>query len=310
MQYVVIEFIVVTLVVTKKEGIMENKKIYYASTTIAVLLWSASFIATKIAYTMFEPITIGFIRFLIAVVILGVVRLFTKERVRPANRDMAIIALSGLLGITLYFSAENVGVQLTPASNASLIVASYPALTALFEFFIYHTKPTFKKIMGITLAFAGVVILTVKSGNSGDGVLYGNLILIAAGVIWTFYNFVTRSVTSKYSPLTLSYYQMLFGTLFFIPLVLLEGGELHTVTLSGCIATVYLSLGCSVGAFLLYNFGLRKLSASAAVSIMNLVPVFGIIFSALLLQETITLTQIAGGTVVISGVILSSNGDA
>ncbi len=69
---------------------------------------------------------------------------------------------------------------------------------------------------------------------------------------------------------------------------------------------VYLSLGCSVGAFLLYNFGLRKLSASTSISLMNLVPVFSIIFSATILNETISLRQIVGGVIVIIGVILST----
>jgi len=54
---------------------------------------------------------------------------------------MKTIALSGLLGITIYFAAENIGVKYTSASNAPLIIASYPAITALFEFIIYRRKP-------------------------------------------------------------------------------------------------------------------------------------------------------------------------
>lgn len=69
---------------------------------------------------------------------------------------------------------------------------------------------------------------------------------------------------------------------------------------------IYLSPGCSAGAFLLYNFELRKLSDATSVYSMNLVPVFGIIFSAFFLKETIKLSQILGGIAVIAGVILSS----
>ncbi|NRG25898.1 DMT family transporter [Bacillus circulans] len=67
-----------------------------------------------------------------------------------------------------------------------------------------------------------------------------------------------------------------------------------------------ISIGCSVAAFLLYNYGLKKLSASASVSLMNLVPVLGIVFFIFLLEETVTLTQIIGGAIVIISVILSS----
>ncbi|AQS04986.1 drug/metabolite transporter (DMT)-like permease [Clostridium beijerinckii] len=71
-------------------------------------------------------------------------------------------------------------------------------------------------------------------------------------------------------------------------------------------ALIYLSVGCSIVAFLLYNLGLRKLSASISVSLMNLVPVLGLIFSILILHERVSTVQILGGVIVIIGVILSS----
>lgn len=287
---------------------MNQKETYFAATTTAVIFWSASFIATKTAYSVFSPMMVGFIRFLIASVILGLVRLIRHDIVKPTKKDIKSIAVSGLLGITLYFAAENIGVQYTSASNASLIVASYPAITALFEFIIYHIKPSIKKIIGITLAFGGVGILTVVPDNAvNHKALLGNIILVFAGIVWAFYNFTTRSVTKKYSPLTLSFYQTVFGTIFFIPFVLAEHGDIGAITISGVLAMIYLSCGCSVAAFLLYNFGLRKLSAATSISLMNLVPVFGLIFSALFLKETITVKQIIGGIVVILGVILSTS---
>lgn len=286
---------------------MKDNKIYFTASVTAILLWSASFIATKIAYSVFTPLMVGFIRFLIAAVILGAVSLIRRDTVKPDKKDMKAIALSGLLGITLYFAAENIGVKYTSASNASLIVASYPAITALFEFIIYRIKPGIKKIIGIALAFAGITVLTVTQGDAiNHKALIGNIILIAAGVIWAFYNFITRSVANKYSPVTLSFYQMTFGTAFFIPLILTEQGSVGTMTLPGILAMIYLACGCSVAAFLLYNFGLRKLSAATSISLMNLVPVFGLIFSALLLHEAITIRQIAGGIVIIFGVVLST----
>lgn len=288
---------------------MKKANLYYLATTAAVLLWSASYIATKYAYSCFSPLMAGLVRFFFATLLLLAVRVITKDTVRPCKKDMVKIALSGLLGITLYFAAENIGVKLTSASNCSLLIASYPAITALFEFFVYRTKPTLRKVIGITLAFGGVLILTSQTGSGGKETFWGNLILIAAGVIWTFYNFITRTVTGKYSPVTLSYYQFLFGTIFFVPLVLIEHQPIAAITGTGIAAMIYLFLGCSVGAFLLYNWGLRKLSAAASVSLMNLVPVFGIVLSALLLKETITMTQILGGAVVILGVILSTTTD-
>ena len=287
---------------------MKNNKIYYVASATAMIFWGASFIATKFAYSVFAPIMVGFLRFSIAAIILGAVNLIKHGWVKPDKKDMKTIALSGLLGITLYFSAENIGVKYTSASNASLIIASYPAITTLFEFIIYRIKPSMKKIFGIALAFSGIAILAFAQNDATNhNVLIGNIILIATGVIWTFYNFTTRSVAKKYSPLTLSFYQMLFGTVFFIPLVFIEQGSVGTITISAGLAILYLACGCSVATFLLYNFGLRKLTAATSISLMNLIPVFGLIFSALILHETISLKQIICGIVVILGVILSTN---
>lgn len=287
---------------------MNTKSKYFMATSTAIIFWSASFIATKISYTIFAPMMVGLIRFFIASVILGAMRILKKDEIHPTHDDMKKFVISGLLGITLYFAAENIGVQLTTASNASLIVASYPAITSLFEFLIYGTKPKGKTVIGIVLAFIGICILTVKQDSANNvQSLYGNIILIVAGIIWAFYNFTARSVAEKYSPLTISYYQMLFGTIFFLPLVLLEHGTIQAITFPGTIAIVYLSCGCSVAAFLLYNLGLRRLSAATSISLMNLVPVFGLLFSVLLLHETTTLRQIIGGIIVITGVVLSTH---
>lgn len=78
-------------------------------------------------------------------------------------------------------------------------------------------------------------------------------------------------------------------------------------TATSMMALIFLGIGCSVIAFLLYNYGLRKLAASTAVSLMNLVPVLGLLFSVLILHESVTMQQIIGGIIVICGVTLSSN---
>lgn len=278
------------------------------ATTTAILLWSTSFVATKIAYASFPPLTLGACRFFLASLVLGTAVLAKREFTVPSRRDTGLLALSGLLGITLYFAMENVGVSLTSASNAALIVASYPAITVVLERLCYGTRFSAGKAAGIVLAAFGVYCISV-AGNSaatgGDRQLLGNIILAATGIVWAFYNFVVRSVVNKYPPLTVSLYQTVAGFVAFIPLALLETPEWRMPTAASWGTLVYLGLLCSVVAFMLYNYGLRKLSAGTAVMLMNLVPVFGVLFSVLLLGEEVHMRQLAGGLVVIAGVALT-----
>ncbi|WP_226003365.1 DMT family transporter [Paenibacillus sp. BJ-4] len=286
----------------------QSSRIYYGSTILALLIWSTSFIATKAAYTSIPPLTLGLSRFIIASIVLGIVLLIKKEYVKVKPKDLATISFSGVLGITLYFSMENIGVSLTTASNAALIVASYPAITSLLELILYKVKISKYKICGIALAMIGVYFLTsVGESSGGKNQLIGNLILIGTGFAWAFYTFMTRKVVDKYPPVTLSFYQTVAGSIFFIPLALLEKDSWQAPTTAALTLLIYLGMFCSVIAFLLYNYGLIKLSPSSSVSLMNLVPIFGVLFSVLLLQETITWRQIIGGMVVIIGVLLSAH---
>lgn len=289
----------------KKDNHRSNQ-IYYISTIFALLIWSTSFIGTKIAYASFSPITLGAARFIIASVVLGMVLIIKKEFIKPHLKDLGMIAISGVLGITLYFTMENIGVNLTTASNAALIVACYPAITALLELFIYKTKLSKYKMLGILVAMAGVyILLHVNSDANSKNQVIGSIILIATGVVWAFYNFTTRKMINKYPAITLSFYQTVAGTIFFIPLAFVERKQWRVPTGTSLFTLVYLGVLCSVIAFLLYNFGLRKLSSSSAVSLMNLVPIFSVIFSALILHETVSLQQLIGGVIIIAGVMLS-----
>jgi len=296
--------------------------IYYITTILAMLIWSASYVFTDICYGVMSPIQVAAVRSLITTVILFAVLMGGKllGRIRqkkyktaaepsyaekPTKKDMVWVYVSGLLGITLYTILENYGVRFTTTANSALVVASFPAITVLFELLIYKMKPTLAKSAGILLAIAGVMILTGLSSETGENPLVGNICLIAAGVTWAFYSFTTRKVTDKFPSLTLTFYQMLGSTFFYIPFVLAEHAEWKPWTPDVTGSILFLCLGCSFAALLLYNFGLRKLSAGISAVFLNLIPVFGVVCSAVIAKETITPPQLIGGAVVIAGVLLS-----
>ena len=133
------------------------------------------------------------------------------------------MSISGVLGTTLYFSLENIGVKLTTASNAAIIVASYPAITALMEFLFFRKKTSWVKVIGIGVAMIGVYQISYSpETQTDDKQLIGNIILIVAGFIFALYNFTTRKVVKKYSMITISFYQTLAGAITFIPLAFIE----------------------------------------------------------------------------------------
>ena len=272
----------------------------------ALILWSSSFVAIKFAYTTYPPITLAVVRFIVATLILGALTLLPQNRVRLEKKDILTVAVCGLTGIMLYAVLQNIAMQWTSASSATLIIASYPIITLLMESLIYKTKLSAVKIIAILIAIGGVVILSyVKSESRVEGELLGILLLIVAGVVWAVYNFMTKKVVNRYPPVTLLFYSTLFGTIFMLPLALIERAQWQTPTLISFSMMMFLGVFCSVIAFLLYNHGLKTMAPSTITSMLNLVPIFGVFFSWLLLGEQVTLRKFIGGAIVILGVMLS-----
>lgn len=283
-----------------------RKYTYYIAATAAIIFWSMSFIGTKLAYVSFGPLTVCFLRFLIAWVILFCIRQGQKEKQKLEKKDFGIFLASALVGISVYYALENIALSLTSASNASLISGAYPVITLLVGMIFFHLKLDKWKVTGIIMAVIGVFILTGGGSMEGKNVHLGNAIVVANGFLWAFYNFLIPHIDRHYSTLTITYYQTLLGIPFLIPGMLYEKPDFIHAGGSAWAAVLFLAVICSVAAYLLYNFGLRGISTAAAASIMNLMPVFGLVFSALILHEAITMRHIIGGAIVILGVIFSA----
>ncbi len=282
-----------------------EEKSYLLAVIGAVLIWSLSFVATKVAFQSFPPLTLGTLRFILAAILLGFFLYVQRGFIRPTRNDLGCLLVSGLLGITIYFSMENLGVKLATAADASLIVASYPALTMILEMLIFRVKVSWLRFSGVGLAIFGVYLIICESSSIGGKYrLVGDIILVATGIVWSFYNFITRKVVNKYPTLLITFYQIAAGALAFLPLAWIEREQWQMPTDDSLLALLYLGIFCSVIAFLLYAYGLRRMASSSAVTLMNLVPVFGVFFSILFLQESMSAVQFLGGFIVIIGIIL------
>jgi drug/metabolite transporter (DMT)-like permease len=283
-----------------------REKSYLMAVVGAVLIWSISFVATKVAFRAFPPLTLGALRFIFAALLLGIVVYMQCGFIRLAKGDLIWLSISGVLGITIYFSMENIGVKFATAADAALIIASYPAITMLLEMLIYRITISRIRFFGVGLAIFGVYLIVRESSNIGGAHRFsGDIILAATGIVWSFYNFITRKVVNKYPTVLVTFYQIVAGAVAFLPLAWTERKLWRMPAVDSIGALVYLGVFCSVIAFLLYAYGLRKLASGTAVTLMNLVPVFGVFFAIIFLHEPLSLIQFIGGLIVVAGIIFS-----
>ncbi|MEV6645901.1 DMT family transporter [Amycolatopsis sp. NPDC051371] len=274
-----------------------------AAVLAAALIWSSSFAVTKVVLAEIPPMTLGALRFVLAAAVLGSV-VHAGRLPLPSPRHRLGIGFAGLLGITAYFALENAGVDLATASDATLIVAAYPLITLLLS-----GRAAFSpvRLIGMLVAIAGVwLVVRGQTGGAGDHRLWGDLLILAGGFAWAVFNLVVRRDRSGASPIVVTYYQTLAGAGGFVLLSLSEADRWSVPSGGTLLRIGFLAGCCSVAAFLLYNHGLRGLEPSVAVNLLTIVPVAGLGWAVLLAGETVTLSQLLGGAVVIAGVSLGS----
>ncbi len=277
----------------------------YLILTLSIILWGSSVVATRIAGFSIGPVALAFFRIAIAAVLMSAIRLFSKEKKkRPAGKDMKLIALSALLGITFYYMIENLGIMMTAASTASMISGSYPAITLALGFAFFHEKITVSRVAGILLSMAGIGVLTFSAGGSSS--LLGIGLLVLDGVFWALYNYMVQAISDELDAFTISWYQTLWAALFYLPFLFLEKGGMPALDMTSILCILYLGAGCSTLAYILYNAGLRGVSAFAAATLLNLMPLSGTVLSALILHETVSLRSWFGGALIIAGVVIAN----
>ncbi len=267
-----------------------------------VLFWGLSFVASKtILNTGVPPMTMVTIRFVVATVILNAFLHSVDPGARLRLKDVIPLLASGLCGVTIYFFFESRGIKLTSASHASIIIAVIPVVTVAAEALFYRTRVSWLVALGIGLSVIGTVFVV---GRPAPGRLAGDLFMFGACGAWVAYIFLTRKLHDRLSDIAITAYQSLFGTVFLIPLCLLESSQWVPITPLALMSLVYLALFCSALSNFLYVVALSRLGPISVSPYLNMIPVVGVLGGVILLGESIAWTQVLGGVVVLGGVLL------
>ncbi len=275
---------------------------------MATVLWSSSFIALKIAFRVYDPMFVIFGRMLVASLCFLVVGKKLVRSLDYQKGDYKLILFMAFCEPCLYFIFEAKAVENTTASQAGIITAMLPILVMSAAALFLKENVTKKSWAGALIAVAGVLWLTAESSPSSDAPnpVLGNFLEFLAMVCATGYTISLKALTDRYSPFFLTAIQALIGSVFYFPLLFLPSTELpqRWDTTSG-MAIVYLGAVITLGAYGLFNYGIKYLPANKGAIYVNLIPVFTVILGWLILGETFTLYQFFAGSLILSGVYIS-----
>lgn len=267
---------------------------------ITAIMWGISFISIKIAMTVFPPMSLAFYRFLLASAILYPImkRINKKEALR--KKDVPLVALAGVLGITVYFYFENNGLLRISANDASIIIAMLPIGAAIGE--RVFLKKKLKLISWIAIITSVLGIYMVIGGELRGGDPSGYWYMFGAIVAYSIYLILTKPLFDRYSDITVAFYQSLFGCVAFIPFLFFETVRWDLLDTTITLNFFFLAVLCSAVASYFYMYALNHLGVSIAAVFMNLIPVVTFIASFIIFGETMTFIQIIGAGVVIVAV--------
>ncbi|HEY5586454.1 MAG TPA: DMT family transporter [Ruminiclostridium sp.] len=274
----------------------KSKLFAIAAMLLTVVFWGYSFVSTKIILGELPPITIAFFRQIIASGVLVVFLFVKKLFVKMPMKDIILLAASSFFGINLYFLFENIGLKYTTASNASIIIAAVPIFTLVTESLFYKFKVSKRLIACVIVSTIGVFGVIFENGSLdfSSGSTKGNLLMIGAVISWVIYTIICKSLTGKYNGIVITAYQMIAGSILFIPFVIPDISQWHGISTYSLINLLYLALFCSALAYYLYNLAVKSLGATISSMFLNLIPVVSIIGGVLVLGEKISLLQIGG----------------
>ena len=292
-----------------------SRLIPYLEVLFAVIVWGASFIATKVALADISPITIVWLRFAMGVVVLGMVVALRRQFALPDKNEWGYFALLGFLGITFHQWLQSNGLVTSEASTTAWIVATTPVFMALLGWLVLKERLDWLRNFGILLAFAGVLVVVsdgdLASVSIGRFGAPGDVLILISAVNWSVFSALSRRGLRAYHAGLMMFYVMAFGwiftTLLFIPT---EGfSEIPRLTTDGWTGVLFLGVLCSGLAYIAWYDALQALSSAETGVFLYIEPLVAVVVAAIVLGEPITWASLFGGAVILIGVWLVNRPD-
>ena len=273
-------------------------------------LWGGTWPVGKVVAGAVGPWTAALLRFTMGAGVLVLICLLQGGvkglRVRPALLPhLFLLGATGIFGYSFLFFT---GLKTSDAGRAGLIVGGIPACIALCSALIARRWPPPLAMAGILTALTGVSVV-LSRGNPllllSGGVRPGDWMILGCVFCWTAYTLLARRVMLELAPLVAVTWSCLTGAALILPFALHAGflDEIHHIDGTVWAGLVYLGVPATSLAYCGYYHALRRIGGLSTGIFINLVPLFALLFSRLFLHEIPHSGELAGGLLIITGVI-------
>ncbi len=291
---------------------MKNKKesIAVLCSVMASALFGLSFMFTKKTVTEVSSLSLLAWRFTFAFIAMSICALFRIIKLDLRRKSIKPLLVIAIFQPVLYFIGETYGIQLTTSSESGAIVACLPLITICMSSILLHEPPTKLQTISIIVSVVGVVLIVISKGLNASLNVWGYLLLLMAMLSDSLYVIKARKA-SNYTSAEKTYIMAAMGTVTFMSAALVEnalGGttneflSLPFINMDFLTGTLYLSICCSVIAFLLTNYSIGIIGANRAASFAGVTTIVSVLAGVVFLHEDFSLIQGVGTILVLVGV--------
>jgi len=285
-----------------------RKTLFYIEVFFAVMVWGASFIATKVALREVSPVTVVWLRFAMGVTVLGAAVLARKEWSLPSRREMGYFALLGFVGITFHQWLQSNGLVTAQAGTSAWIIATTPVFIALLAWLFLGERLHWRRACGIFLAAVGVLLVVSKGDfkalSAGRFVTEGDILILISAPNWALFSTLSRRGLQAHPAARMMFFVMTSGWLFTSVLFFAGPGfrEVSRLTPAGWLGIAFLGVFGSGLAYIAWYDALQHLPAAQVGAFLYLEPPVAVVIAAVMLGEAVTMASLLGGGLILWGV--------
>lgn len=278
-------------------------------------MWGINILVFKHGIQEVNPWVFNALRLIFATVTLGLLT-WIESRISPvpkrAYSKVNVFAFSMLTGF-LYLLCFVRGVSKTTAGNTALIMSAMPMWTALLSFVFVKERLPGVTWLGLFITFVGTVLVTTQSGGKvsfASEYFVGNLLILSGSLAWASGTVLSRPLLRTVSPLQLAFWSALITTPMHLIIIAPQIPEnwikaTQWITLLEIIYSGVFSTGLAYAA---WHVGVRILGGSHAAVYQNVVTLVAVLGGWLFLHEKPVMAQIAGGVLIVLGLIAMRRG--
>jgi len=273
--------------------------------TLVSLIWGVNFAVVKTALTQIAPLPFTAIRFSIATLLLALLLRWREGDCAFPRDSFWRLFWVGVIGNTAYQALFATGLALTTSANASLILTTTPAMTALIGGLTGIERITRRDVAGVALALGGIAVVVGTRASLSSQTLFGDLLVFISVFCWTAYVLGIRALGGRVSSLRATALTLIAGAPGLILLGLPGLIETDWTRIGGAtvFGILYSSALALVVCYLLYNRSVRLIGGVRTTIYACAIPVIATLVAWPVLGEKPTLAQGFGAILIIAGVL-------